>query len=118
MNLAGSLMKKEDLSLKTLRGLAPRCCGAPPTGYIRTAVSPGAVPFIGMNGLLSPTRIRDLTHLIYTRLKPFSEISRRGCHSGGGKAPRTSMEIGMSIEHKKKFGYFVTFIPGPAGGRG
>jgi hypothetical protein len=67
-NLAESLMKAMDLWYKTLPGLRPAAV-APPRGYARTTVGPGAIPVLELMGLQSPAEIQNLTPGIHTSVE-------------------------------------------------
>jgi hypothetical protein len=92
MNLAGSLMKATDLWYKTLPGLRPAAV-APPRGYTRPIVGPGAIPVLELLGLQSAAEIQNLTPGIHTPVETFfRDNAPGGCHSGGGEAPRNVHE--------------------------
>ena len=67
-SFAGGLMKTTNILYKTLPGLRPAAV-ASPRGYAWTAVGPGAIPVIGINGLHSPPKIQNLTHGLSTRVE-------------------------------------------------
>ena len=59
-----------------------------------TAVGPGAIPVLGINGLHNPPEIQNLTPGISARVATFfRDIALGGCLSGGGEAPRNVNEI-------------------------
>jgi len=96
-NLAESRMKTTDLWYKTLPGLPPAAV-APPRGYARTTVGPGAIPVLEIMGLQSPAEIQNLTPGIHTPVETFfRDIAPGAATVAGAKPPRTSMKIRMTV---------------------